>query len=170
MSENIDRIEELVLELQALRKQLNRVTAENACLKSHLHSTNLECASLRDSSQLLTESIGRLNQKIQHTEKKYTLRLRHLENKLRKNDIFKDNKRGSSKTRTEQLIIDEMASLRHTNSVLLGFVNHLSHTIGFDSAIASQLCEIADNSDDKVILTFIDGLKQGKKDDKITRN
>lgn len=156
--QQVGRIEELVEEIQLLKRQIHNLQNQYVAAKAQIHAKTMECEQYADAAKHLKHRVEQLEQKRRLTEKKHALETRHLQNKIRKQDLFRKETNGTSKVKKEQHMLNEMAELRHSNKILQHFVQALSKDLKFDAELVSKLCEIADDYEDKPLQAFIKGI------------
>lgn len=154
-----NRVDELIREIKAVRTANSGLHIKVNSLESHIYSKNCEVKTLENRVDRAASRIQFLESERTCLLKKYSARIRNLENEKRKNDIFNQKVMATSKTKKESLMMQEMDSLRAVNRTLLGIINLLGEQMGFDGNILKMMAEIADGVEDNILRLFLDGLK-----------
>lgn len=151
--------DELIREIKMIRALNSSLCIKINSLESRIHTKDCEVI-------LLEDKLGRATSKIQFLEsektclqRKYGARIKSLENERRRNDIFNRKVMSTSKTKKESLMIQEMDSLRSVNKTLLGIIDILSESIGFDNDVVKAISKAADGVEDNILRLFVDSLK-----------
>jgi hypothetical protein len=166
------KIESLISELKIYKTVNHSLHTKINSLESQAHTNLSNLSALEQKLQKANLKIDFLEKEKKILVKKYANKIDILQKEIKRNDIFNKKIIGTSKTKNESYMIQEMDTLRHVNKTLLRFVDVLSEKFGFDSEISKSLCEIAESVEDNILQLFIQDIefKLKRKDKKVVED
>lgn len=158
MSADFGRVERLIDEIRALRSTNHELSVKNNACLIKIHGLEGQLSEALARADQLARDNASLLEEARLLTKRLKDKIKRLQIEMRRNDIFREVYRGSSKTKKEELVNAEIRRLSDTNKILLKFMQALEGRLGFDGDIAHELCAIATDADDPALRAFLDGI------------
>ena len=152
------RIEGLTMEVRKLQKEIQELTAQNGMLRGTIHTRDSLINEQSCKIEELTKETAFLKEELSLTERKYKGQLKKVQADARRNDVFREVYKGTTKMKREEFANERIQTLERTNTVLMGFIKEISHRFGFDTDTCIALCEIATGVDDCLIKMFLESI------------
>lgn len=152
------QIEELVTEIKRLREKNDKLFKENNVLKNQINSKDYLLAESKNNLEKMESTVANLKEEIGILKKKEGMKIKKLENELRKNELFRESFRGTSKTRQEEMIRKKIKLLKNNNRILMDLINLFSKKFDFEPELCKSLCDISNTIEDTVIKNFLEGI------------
>lgn len=153
------RVQDLIREIKIIRADNSILHTKVNSLESRMYTKDFKMEELEHKLDKAASRIQFLESEKICLQRKYSARIKNLENEKRKNDIFNQRVMATSNTKKESLMMQEMDSLRAVNKTLLGIIDLLSEQMGFDSSLVKMIAGIADGVEDNILKLFVDSLK-----------
>lgn len=163
----IDRTDKLISEINELKARNSEIITNNNTLFCQLHKKDSELLQAKAIINKLLKHNENLKTEVSILNKKYVDKVRSLENQIRKNDVFREVYKGSSKTRREDLANKSMEQVRKSNAFLLQFIIKMAKKFDFDDEVCLQLCQI---EDEEIIDKFMGSIRNNNSDSNDNNN
>lgn len=160
----IHRVDELISEIKKLKDEVKAETEKLASAKCDLNSKDSQISQLIHLNKELTDDLEERKTEKIHLIKKFQNQIKKLEANLKRNDLFLNKTKGTSRTKKERVMMQDMNDLRRFNKILLEFVDVLAQKFGFDPNLLATLSKIAEGTDDILLRLFFEGITKKKKE------
>jgi len=154
----MDRLGKLVKEIQSLREENSALRSSIDASDARLYEKHLEIGKQKELVKDLRDRIQEMGEESRIQAKMLQNKVHTMELEVRRRDAIVFNEKGTHKTKSLQTIRKEIEKVRGENNVLLGFVEVLAGTIGFNGGVVRQLCTIASGVNDGPIRVFLEGI------------